>query len=344
MMDIREAQVEDILVNAPVLTRDILQLAETPLLVSRQMIIPSGRLDLLYVYQTNLLLVELKVTPFHRDYVKQVLGYKDDLLEYQRNGRLVQGEILPYLLCPSATASQREYSANKGVVFTDYSPEQVLQYFYQNLRPIAFFSEVKPIDIGIWNLHLIHEFIYLLEQTSSIAELRQLVSGSPKTLYNKIRFANELRLVSWTPNLDNISLTKLGREYIARKDSTLAVRLSEGQSDLLKDFVMRNPFESAIVLGIASVVESVFSLSKNTYPVLMSQLLQYFTLHAGKFFDWQTDKAKYNATRMYSNYAVDLGLLAKSGDTIYLTPEGFRFTIQMQMHKSLKLMDSLRLS
>ena len=56
------------------------------------------------------------------------------------------------------------------------------------------------------------------------------------------------------------------------------------------------------------------------------------------------DKAKYNATKMYSNYAIDLGLLGESGDTLYITPEGFRFTIQMQLHKSLRMVDSLNLT
>jgi hypothetical protein len=342
-MEVREAQIEDILVSAPVLTKNILQLNEEPLLLGRQIIVPSGRLDLLYAYQTKLLLLELKVTAFQQKFVRQVLDYRMDLVNYQQNGRLLSGEIQPYLLCTSATDAQRKIAAENGVICADYNPEQVLQFFYENLRPVASFTKVKPIDIGIWNLHLIHEFIYFLEATSSVNELRQLVGNSPRTLYNKIKFASELHLIHWSPHVDNIILSELGKEYVDRKDPILPERLSEAQSELLRNFVMQNPYESSIVLGIASVVESVFSLSKNTYPVPMFQLLQYFTYHAGKHYDWQTEKAKYNATRMYSNYAVDLGLLAKSGDSIYLTPEGFRFTIQMQMHKSLKMMDSIKL-
>jgi hypothetical protein len=44
---------------------------------------------------------------------------------------------------------------------------------------------------------------------------------------------------------------------------------------------------------------------------------------------------------MYSNYAVDLGLMAKSDNNIYLTPDRFKFVIQLQLHKSLKLMNNL---
>jgi hypothetical protein len=168
--------------------------------------------------------------------------------------------------------------------------------------------------------------------------------NASRTLYNKIKFANELRLINWNPHGDSISLSKLGKDYVQRKDAILPERLSEAQIQLMREFVMKNPYESQVILGIASIVESVFSLAKNTYPVPMAHLLQYFSYHAGKYYDWQTDKAKYNATRMYSNYAIDLGLLAKSGESIYLTPEGFRFTIQMQMHKSLIMVSSLKLA
>lgn len=341
-MEIRESQIEDVFVNAPVLTKRILHLDDEPRLLVRQMIIPSGRLDLLYAYQTRLLLIELKVVPFHRRFMRQVLDYKFDLISYQEKGKLLHGEIFPYLLCPSISENEQRVGTENGVICVDYNPEEVLQYFYQHFKPITAFTEVRPIDIGIWNLHLIHRFIYLLENTASISRLQQLVDGSSRTLYNKIKFASELRLVNWIPNKDAISLTELGKQYVACKDSDLPERLSEAQVELLRRFVVKNPYESSIVLGIASVVEAVFALAKNTYPVPMIHLMQYFTYHAGKYFDWQTEKAKYNATRMYSNYAVDLGLLAKTGDAVYLTPEGFRFTVQMQLHKSLKMMESLK--
>lgn len=69
-MEVRESQIEDILVNAPILTRNILRLQEEPHLLSRQMIIPSGRLDLLYADRTDLLLIELKAVPFQKQNLK----------------------------------------------------------------------------------------------------------------------------------------------------------------------------------------------------------------------------------------------------------------------------------
>jgi hypothetical protein len=343
MIEIRESQIEDVLVSAPKLTCKILNLEEEPRLLARQMILPSGRLDLLYAYKTFLLLLELKIVPLHHTFIKQVLDYKTDLIKFQNDGSLIHSEIKTYLLCPTTSLANRDLANQNGVIYAEYNPEDVLKFFYENLKPIASLTEKKPIDIGIWNLHLLHDFLYFLEQTNNVKELQNLVGGSTKTLYNKIKFAHELRLINWTRNQTKIHLSELGFEYIKLRDAALPQRLSEGQANLLKDFVMKNPYESAVVLGIASVVEAIFTLAKNTYPVPMLQLIEYFTFHAGKYFDWQTPKAKLNGAKMYSNYATDLGLLGKSGESIFLTPEGFKFTLQMQLHKSLKLMDSVKI-
>ena len=43
-IDIR-AQIEDVLVNAPALFKQLLGLTDEPRLIARQMILPSGRID-----------------------------------------------------------------------------------------------------------------------------------------------------------------------------------------------------------------------------------------------------------------------------------------------------------
>jgi hypothetical protein len=341
-MEIRETQIEDILVVAPYLTKKILDLEDEPKLIGRQMILPSGRLDMLYAYKTEFLLLELKISAFQKKFIQQVLDYKSDLIAFQKKGKLLQGEIIPYLILPKIKVSDIKIAENEGLKCLEYNPEEILKYFYnEKLRPITSFVEIKPIDIGIWNIHLINKFIYDLKQTNSIKELRQSFEGSQKTLYNKIKFASELNLINWTPNGDYIALSEFGKKYVNSNEISSQVRLNEEQANLLKNYVMQNPYASSVVLGIASLVESIFSLSKNTYPVPISQLIEYFTYHAEKIYDWQTDKAKFHGAKMYSNYAIELGLVAKTDNHIYLTPEGFKFVIQMQLHKSLKLMDNL---
>jgi len=343
-MEIRESQIEDILVSAPTLTKNILRLEEEPHLLYRQMLTPSGRLDLLYAHRTDLLLIELKAVPFQKQFVRQLSGYMDDLVKLQTEGQLLQGRIYPYLLVTEATESHSLIATANKIQCLVYNPEEVLNYFYNNMKPIALFTETKPIDIGIWNIHLIHKLLYTIEDgVNNVRDLRKNIGGSSRTLYNKIKFAYELRLIHWSPNKDPISLTKLGQQYCQSKDTILPSRLNENQAALIRSFVMNNPYESSVILGIASAVEAVFALAKNTYPVPMPNMMAYFTYHAGKYFDWKTDKAKYNATRMYTNYATDLGLIAKTLDDLYLTPEGIRFTVHMQLHKGLKLVESMKI-
>jgi hypothetical protein len=341
-MEIRETQIEDILVSAPSLMQETLRLDEEPRLIGRQIILPSGRLDMLYAYQKDLFLVELKVAAFQKKFINQVINYRNDLQLFQQQGKLIQGYIQPFLLLPEINISNKKLTESAGIICESYNPENILKYFFsEKLRPITSFVENKPIDIGIWNIHLINKFIYLLEKTQSIKELQNLIDGSPKSLYNKIKFADELGLLNLNSKNDFISLTEQGKQYVFAKDEYFKDALSEEQAKILKKHVIENPYSSSVIVGIASMVECIFSLSKTTYPVSLFQLENFFTLYSGKIYDWQSAKAQKHGSKMYSNYAIDLGLVAKSNNNIFLTPEGFKFVIQLQLHKSLKLMSNL---
>jgi hypothetical protein len=344
-MEVRETQIEDILISSPALMKDTLRLDEEPRLIGRQIIVPSGRLDMLYAYQKDLFLIELKVATFQKKFVQQVVNYRNDLRLFQEQGKLIQGYIQPFLLLPEVSISNKKIAETDGVLCEEYNPETILKYFYsEKLRPITSFVENKPIDIGIWNIHLINKFIYIVEKINSIKELQNEVTGSPKSLYNKIKFANELGLLIWNSKNDYIALSELGKNYVYSKDDYFTDTLSEGQAKLLRNQVIENPYHSSVILGIASMVECIFVLSKTSYPVALSQLENYFTIYSGKIYDWQTEKAQRHGAKMYSNYAIDLGLMAKTNNNVYLTPEGFKFVIQMQLHKSLKLMNHLVVS
>ena len=341
-MEIRETQIEDILISSPTLMKETLRLDDEPRLIGRQIVVPSGRLDMLYAYQKDLFLIELKVATFQKKFVQQVINYRDDLQLFQQQGKLIQGYIQPFILLPEITNANKRIAEAEGVLCEEYNPETILKYFYsEKLRPITSFVENKPIDIGIWNIHLINKFIYLVEKINSIKELQSEVGGSPKSLYNKIKFADELGLLIWNSKNDYIALSELGKKYINSKDDYFKDTLSEEQAKLLRNQVVQNPYNSSVILGIASMVECVFALSKTSYPVALSQLENYFTIYSGKIYDWQTEKAQKHGAKMYSNYAIDLGLMAKTDNNVYLTPEGFKFVVQLQLHKSLKLMNYL---
>ena len=316
-MEIREIQIEDILISSPSLMKETLRLDEEPRLIGRQIVVPSGRLDMLYAYQKDLYLIELKVATFQKRFVQQVISYRNDLQLFQNQGKLIQGYIQPFLLLPEISSINRRETEKEGIICEVYDPENILKYFYsERLRPITSFVENKPIDIGIWNIHLINKFIYLLEKINSIRELQNEVVGSPKSLYNKIKFADELGLLIWNSRNDYISLSELGKKYVDAKDDYFKDTLSEDQAKLLRNQVVENPYNSSVILGIASMIECVFALSKTSYPVALSQLENYFTIYSGKIYDWQTEKAQKHGAKMYSNYAIDLGLMAKTENKV----------------------------
>jgi hypothetical protein len=44
---------------------------------------------------------------------------------------------------------------------------------------------------------------------------------------------------------------------------------------------------------------------------------------------------------MYSNYAIDLGLLAKMSKNYYLTPGGVKFILLLELNKSILFVNSI---
>jgi len=59
-MEIRETQIDDILISSPALMKETLRLDEEPRLIGRQIIVPSGRLDMLYAYQSSISMLSCK--------------------------------------------------------------------------------------------------------------------------------------------------------------------------------------------------------------------------------------------------------------------------------------------
>ncbi len=45
---------------------------------------------------------------------------------------------------------------------------------------------------------------------------------------------------------------------------------------------------------------------------------------------------------MYSNYAIELGLLGRVNNRFYLTPAGSGFILLLQLHKSVNFVDAMR--
>lgn len=335
MLEIRESQIEDVLAQAPGLLQKLLALPSSPHLIARQMPVTSGRLDLLFTHQAELVLVELKAVPPSTAFVEQTRGYLHDLQTLQLQKKLLAGHIRAFLMCPSVVPTQ--ISPSPDVVIQDYSPAEVLEWFAAHFRSNKLFERAAPIDYGIWNLHLIHELLDFLHNGKPL----NLLQNDPKTIQNKVRFAEAIGLVQ--RNYKTPELTTLGHRYVGETENNNAARLSDGQIQLLLRHLAQSPFSSPVAGGITAFVESVFTLSHTVRPVPIALLTTYFVGHAGKTFTWKTKRAHYNGTSMYANYAFDLGLIAKSDAGYYLTPTGARFHLQAQLQKSIQLVETLEL-
>ena len=202
------------------------------------------------------------------------------------------------------------------------------------------YLSVLPTDKGVWRIGLIMSSLVLANSISDTPRIARAKGCSVKTLGNQLRLAEELGLVQL--RRQSVVLTFLGKDFLVRRDSDTAHDfLSAAQADLLRKFILSEPFFSGVTFGIITMVACVFELSKNTYPVPGSLLARHFISAAGLHFRWSRDKAINKGVRMYSNYAIELGLLGKIGDSYFVTPSGLKFVLLLNMHKSLHFIESI---
>ena len=343
-MNIRESQIEDIFVNYPEILQKILSLDNECILISRQKILPSqNRTDLIFLCEKKILLIELKVTPFKNEYVEQLRSYLTELVEIQNNDRFIGGEIIAYLLCTSAGDNDYGKCTNNNQILIKYSLDDVLTQFQYRLRKIASFIELKPINHGLWNIHLLNRLLYISGSSIMIDDACGKLGLSKSTINSYLSLAKDLMLIK--KNKNAFSLSKFGIVYYNNRDKDAPFEyISEEQSQLLQDIILTNPFRNGTIFGIYCMAESVFNLMKNTYPVPHSLLVQNFKLVSGRYFDWNSEKTANDSVRMYSNYCIDLGLLGRIKRNFYLTPNGIRFILLLNLHKSIKIVDSLGIS
>lgn len=340
-LEIRENEIEDIFALYPMQLRQVLGLSNDIHLVARQKILPSGRLDLVYSHLSDLLLIELKVERFRQSFVDQVMGYKGDLEHLQQTGAFIHGALLPILLCPEATGSEKQYAAGMGVDTIVYDPADVLTEFYRNAPLDVSYLDVKPVDIGVWRLGLINEAVCLAAKHHTVAQIAAQKGQSPRTVGNQMRLADALGLVTLKNN--QVQLTATGEDFVrARDELSPPDLLAPEQAAVIRKFILAYPFFSGVTFGILTLVSSIFELSRNTYPVPLGLVAGHFIKAAGLNYSWDSEKAVRKGVRMYTNYDIDLGLVGKVGDHYFVTPSGLSFVLLLNMHKSLKLIENAK--
>lgn len=341
--NISESQVESALVANLSYLKEILQVSDDLKLISRQLRMKSGdqRLDLLLSGGRNLYLVELKITAFAKENLDQVISYKDELRKLQQIGKLLNADIRLYLFVVEANKDQIELSKQNGVNVVVYEPISVLKNYYQNLATLTPFLNIRPNDYGVFNIGLINRALAELANGAMDEEdIAPKIGLSKGSVHNHLRLGLEFDLVRVRNK--KYFLTDRGDQYVQNYNKNVSTEvLSERQISILKELVAKDPFYSSSVFGIYSVIESAFLLSRNSYPIQLTDLRRTFRTIAGKDNEWQANKSLNTATYTFLNFAIDLELLGKIGQQIVITPAGFRFILMLQLHKSIKMIEGL---
>jgi len=132
---ISEKVIEDILTIDKSILAELLSANPSELsLISRQKILNSGKLDLLYLYNDELLLIEIKVVRFYPDIIKQIQNYFYDLIELQNKNKLIRSNIRKYVLVTESTENDRRTCQADSIEIINYKPREILYKFYENFK------------------------------------------------------------------------------------------------------------------------------------------------------------------------------------------------------------------
>lgn len=335
---ISEKVIEDIFTIDKSILAELLSVNPSELsLVSRQKILNSGKLDLLYLCNDELILIELKVVRFNSDIIKQIQSYYNDLIELQKKNKLIKANIRKYIFVLSSSENEKNHCQSFSINVIDYKPKEILFKSYENFKELSHFLKIQSGDYGVVRLSLLSSTINYISEGLSIKNLCDLEGKSEKTIKNRISIGILLNLISKYKG--EYFLTELGNEFNSTYKKN-ADTLNQSQKELLSNFIKENPFYSSVSYTILSLVESVFVLSKNNYPVSFNSLKDYFIKSVGKSNTWKAAKAQTTATYIFSNHACELDFLIKISNNFYLTPSGIQMVLLLQLNRSIKLIES----
>jgi hypothetical protein len=336
---VSEKVIEDILVSDKSILSEILSVNFSDLsLIARQKIIQSGKLDLLYIHRDEILLIELKAVPFYKEIIIQINNYEKDLLELQNYNKLIKSKIKKIIFATNANENDYKLCAEHSIDLIVFKPEIVLSKYYDNFKELSAFLKIQAGDYGVVRLGLLKNTLNYISEGLTIAEIAKLENKSEKTIRNKISVAQLLSIVGKLR--DNYYLTDFGNQLIESGEKIVDDRLNQEQIDLLSNFIKDNPFSSSITYSILSLIESVFVLSKNVYPVPNLDLMDYFVKSVGKSNTWRMPKSRLTATYIFSNYACELEFLVKVNNDFYITPKGIQSILLLQLNRSIKLIET----
>jgi len=336
---ISEKIIEDILTADKSILSEVLSVNSSDLsFIARQKIVNSGKLDMLYLHKDEVLLIELKVVPFYNGVIEQINNYEFDLIELQDQNKLIKSKIRKIIIVTSAKKNDYAQCAKSDVSIIVYKPEEILSKYYENFKEMSSFLTIQSGDFGVTRLGLLKNTLFHLSKGLSTKEICEIENKSANTIRNKISIAKLLNLVS--KFRDSYYLTEFGNLFNNSGDNFVDDRLSQKQIDLLSDFIKENPFYSSVTYTIYALIESVFILSKNSYPVDKESVKDYFVKSVGKTETWKAAKSRETATYIFSNYACELEFLVRIDNSYYITPKGIQAVLLLQLNRAIKLIES----
>jgi hypothetical protein len=148
-----EKTIEDILSADKNILSEILGFNPANLnLIARQKTLKSGKLDLLYIYDDTLVLIELKAVPFYPQIIDQINGYYRDLEELQKQNHLISAPILKIILVTSCSLTDIQQCHDQSIRLCTYIPDEILTKYFENFKELSYFLTIQPGDYGVVRL------------------------------------------------------------------------------------------------------------------------------------------------------------------------------------------------
>jgi hypothetical protein len=337
---VTEKVIEDILSADRSILANVLSVNQGDLSpIARQKKFDSRRiLDLLYLHQNELLLIELKAVPFYSDIIGQINDYHNELLKLQSQSKLIKTKINKIILVTDARKEHFASCEKEGIKLIKFDIEEILFKYYQNFRELSAFLKIQPGNWGVTRLYLLKNTLALLNKGVAVNEICNIENKSIKTITNRFAVASLIGLLE--KNKNGFLLTKLGKEVLAKDDFTSEERFNVEQFSLISEFVKDNPFYSQITFSIMSVVDTVFILSKAEYPIRYENFQDFFVRSLGKDKTWIQPRAQLTGTYHFANYAEELGFIQKVDNHLFLTPQGIQAILIFQLNRSIKLINA----
>lgn len=343
--NITEKVIEDIFTTDKSLLANVLSVNQNDLsLIARQKKFDNRRImDMLFLFQNELLLIELKAVPFYKDIIFQINDYYHELIKLQNNSKLIKTKINKVILVTNANKENYKQCEAENIKLIEFNLEEILNQYYEKFKELSAFLNIEPSARGVTRLYLLKTTLNLLGKGFSFDQICKTENKASNTIHNRLAVANLLNLVDKPDRNKRIySLTELGKKIVSAESEISDERFNEEQFELISDFVKENPFFSQITFSVMSVVDTIFILSKAEYPVNYEIFQDFFVRSLGKNKTWVQPQAKLTGTYHFVNYAEELGFIQRIGKSLFLTPKGIQAILIFQLNRAIKLINARR--